>query len=208
MELAIDTFPQERFGLVTGSRCSTLVPKRSAEVGQRTLAKQLAKERYFQFHDEFGNWRTEHGKMCEHFAMEHFREYHDESIKPGRWWMRGDIGGSTDAETEPYGVDFKCPTSLQGWLDYYTDGISDDEFNQCQHYMMGTGKDTWLIAAFLMETQFMTDNGLTYPVKEDKRMILVEVKASDEWRDKFNSNLPKVVSLRDEIIEQYKLKFS
>jgi len=53
----------------------------------------------------------------------------------------------------------------------------------------------------------MTDNGLTYPLKDNQRMILVEVKKSDEWQEKFNSNLPFVVSKREEYIDMYKLKF-
>ncbi len=206
MNLAIDTFPQERFGLVTGSRCSSLVPQRSAEVGQKTLAKTLAKERVFEFHDERGTWQTEHGKMSEFFAFEHYEKHYDNQIVKGRWIANGDIGGSTDAETETYGVDFKCPTSLQGWLDYL-EGIDDDQYNQAQLYMILTGKPKWVIAAYLIETQFMTDNGLVYPIEERKRMILNEVVKSDEWAEKFYSNLPKVVELRDMYVQLYqKLK--
>ena len=117
MNLAIDTFPKERFGLVTGSRCSPLVPKRSAEVGQISLAKELANEMYFQFYDEHSTWQTEHGKMGEFYALEHFRTYFDETIESGRWIGQEFIGGSTDAECKDYGVDFKCPTTLQGWTD-------------------------------------------------------------------------------------------
>lgn len=205
MLLAIDTFPQERFGLVTGSRCSSLVPKRSAEVGQKTLSKLLAKERVFEFYDERGTWQTEHGKMSEQFAFEHYEKYFDNQIVKGRWIANGEIGGSTDAETETYGIDFKCPTSLQAWLDYM-EGIEDDQYNQAQLYMMLTNKPKWVIAAFLIETQFMTDNGLCYPVPNEKRMILNEVEASPEWVEKFNINLPKVVDLRNQYIELYKLK--
>jgi hypothetical protein len=39
-------FDTNRFGLITGSRCSVLFPKRSAEKGQRTYAKQLANQMY------------------------------------------------------------------------------------------------------------------------------------------------------------------
>jgi hypothetical protein len=205
MLLATDTFPQERFGLVTGSRCSSLVPKRSADVGQRTLAKWLAKERVFEFHDERNTWQTEHGKLAEQFAFEHYEKYFDNQITKGRWIAKGDIGGSTDAEADAYGVDFKCPTSLQGWLDYL-EGIDDDQYNQAQLYMVLTGKPKWVIASYLIETQFMTDNGLVYPVEESKRMILNEVEASAEWVEKFNSNLPKVVELRNEYIELYKTR--
>lgn len=205
MNLAIDTFPQERFGLVTGSRCSSLVPKRSAEVGQRSLARKLAKERVFEFHDERGTWQTEHGKMAEVFAFEHYEKYFDNQIQRGRWIANGDIGGSTDAEAEAYGVDFKCPTSLEVWLEYL-EGIDDDQYNQAQLYMILTGKNKWLVAAYLIEHQFMTDNGLVYPIEESKRMILNEVEKSDEWAEKFFSNLPKVVELRDQYVELYKTR--
>lgn len=208
MILAADIFPEHRFGLVTGSRCSSLVPKKSAEVGQNTLAKKLANEMYFKFYDETSTWQTEHGKMAEEFAHEHFIKYHDKSIEKGQFVMRGDIGGSPDAVTTSYGVDYKSPTSLENWLDYLYDGISDYEFNQCQHYMNLTGLDRWLIAAYLCETNFMSDNGLIYPVKEKDRMILVEVKQSHEWVDKFNLNLPKVIQKRNDYLEMLKLKFN
>lgn len=203
MLLATDTFTQERFGLITGSRCSPLVPKRSAEVGQKTLAKLLAKERVFEFHDERGTWQTEHGKMSEQFAFEHYEKYFDNQIVKGRWIAKGEIGGSTDAEAEGYGVDFKCPTSLQAWLDYL-EGIEDEQYNQAQLYMLITGKPKWVVASYLIETQFMTDNGLVYPVSEANRMILNEVEANSEWVEKFNTNLPRVVDLRNQYIELYK----
>ncbi len=207
MNLAIDTFPTERFGLITGSRCSALVPKKSAEVGQRTLAKKLANEMFFKFYDETYNWQTEHGKMAEHFAHQHYELYYDNQIQLGAWHKVGECGGSTDAEADSYGVDYKSPTSLENWLDYLYEGISDYEYNQCQHYMNLTGKKKWIIAAFLTETNFMNDNGLTYPVKEKDRMILVEVERSNEWKEKFDLNLPKVVNLRNEFYEKLKIKF-
>jgi len=207
MILAIDIFPPERFGLVTGSRCSSLVPKRSAEVGQRTLAKQLANEKFFQFYDEMNTWQTEHGKMAEHFAHEHFIKYHDAYIEKGRWISEGDCGGSTDAEAKDYGVDYKSPTTLENWTEYLYDGISDKEHNQCQLYMKLTKKDRWLIGAYLTETQKMNDNGLTYPVKEENRMIIIEVVSDKSWVEKFESNLPNVIEIRDHCLEMLKLKF-
>jgi hypothetical protein len=208
MILAIDTFPSERFGLVTGSRCSPLVPKKSAEAGQRTLAKQLANELFFKFYDERSTWQTEHGKMAEDFAHEHFAKYHDSNIERGRWIAKNHFGGSTDAESFTYGVDYKSPTSLEGWLDYMYDGVSTDQYNQCQLYMELTCKDTWVIAAFLMETLFMSDNGLIYPVPEKDRMILVEIKRDAEWVEKFYTNLPKVIAMRDEFFEMLNMKFN
>lgn len=207
MSLAIDTFPPDRFGLVTGSICTPLFPKRSAEVGQRTLAKKLAYQKYFQFYDEVSTWQMEHGKMAESFAFAFYLENFDKSLETGKWYKDGDIGGSTDAETETYGVDFKCPTTLEKWLDYLHEGISENEYNQCQMYMHLTGKDTWKICAFLIETQFMADNGIVYPIPHDKRMIVVDVEKSVEWVDKLNENLPKVVQMRDEYIETLKQQF-
>ena len=207
MNLAIDTLSSERYGLVTGSRCSSLVPKKDAQVGMITLAKQLAKEKYFRYWDEVSSWQMEHGNNAEVFAFEHFETYHDKDVKKGEFGFKGDIGWSPDAVCADYGVDFKAPTTLENFLDYLTDGISTYEYNQCQHYMMGLKLDRWLIAAFLIETQRMTDNGLTYPIAHPDRMILVEVKKSDEWQEKFHSNLPFVVGKREEYIEMYKLKF-
>jgi hypothetical protein len=207
MNFAIDTFPPERFGLVTGSRCSPLVPKRDAQKGQITLAKELAKERFFQHYDDASTWQTEHGKMSEGFALQHYLQYFDSKIEVGEFGFVGDVGWSPDAVASDYGADWKCPTTLQNFLDYLTDGISDYEYNQAQLYMMGLKKDRWIIGAYLAETSRMNDNGLRYPVKEQNRMIINEVKASQEWVDKFNSNLPFVTSKRDEYIEMYKLKF-
>lgn len=207
MSLAIDTFPKERFGRVTGSRCTPLVPTGDAKAGMITLAKELAKERVFEFYDEVGTWQMDHGDMGEFFAFTHFETYHDAEIEKGQFGFDGDVAWSPDAEGSDYGVDFKCPTTLKNYLDYLTDGISTAEYNQCQHYMMGRNKDKWLIAAFLVETQKMTDNGLTYPIQEKDRMIITEVKRDWLWQEKFKKNLPFVVSQREEFIEKYKLKF-
>lgn len=209
MEFAIDTFPHERFGLVTGSRCTPLVPKRDAEAGMITLAKELAKEKYFRTYDEVSTWQMDHGKMAEIYAFQHYMDYYDSNIKKGEFGYEGDVGWTTDAEheTEDYGIDWKSPTTLTNYLKYLTDGISTDEYNQCQLYMKGTNKDRWLIAAFLTETQKMNENGLVYPVAKNKRMILCEVKRDWIWQEKFNKNLPFVVARREEYIEMYKLKF-
>jgi hypothetical protein len=118
------------------------------------------------------------------------------------------MGGTTDAETLTYGVDFKCPTSLEKWLDYIHDGISTEQYNQCQLYMKLTGFDTWKICAFLLETTRMSDNGDIYPIPYEKRMVIIDVKADQEWNDKFDSNLPEVIRMRDEYLETLKNKFS
>jgi len=207
MEFAQDIFSPERFGLVTGSRCSPLVPKVSAKAGIDTLARTLAKELYFQHYDESGGWQTEHGKNMEHSAFEYFNERYL-SVEKGRWIVKGDCGGNTDAEGEDFGVDFKCPTSLQNWLNSLYDGVTDGEYyNQAQMYMYLTGKPKWIIASFLMETDWMGQNGLTYPVDVNKRMILNEVTASSEWVDKMLTNLPTCIQLRNYYYECLKVKF-
>lgn len=205
--LAIDTFPKERFGRVSGSRCTPLVPKGDAKKGMITLAKKLAKERFFGFYDEVSTWEMEHGKMGEFWAFEHFKQYHDEGIEKGVFGHDENTAWSTDAELLDYGVDFKCPTTLDGFLDYMFDGLSDYEKNQAQFYMYKRNKPKWVIAAFLIETQRMTDNGLTYPVPEKGRMHLIEVLPNLEWRDKFETNLPFVIEQRDTFIEMLKLKY-
>lgn len=207
MEFAQDIFSPERLGLVTGSRCSPLVPKIRAKAGIDTLARTLAKEIYFQHYDESGGWQTEHGKLCEHSAFEYFNERFL-PVEKGRWIKVGDCGGNTDAEGEDFGVDFKCPTSLQNWLNSLYDGVTEGEYyNQAQMYMYLTGKPKWIIASFLMETNWMSDNGLTYPVDQNKRMIINEVTANEKWVEKMLTNLPKCIKLRNYYHECLKIKF-
>jgi hypothetical protein len=207
MNFAIDTFPPERFGRVSGSRCSPLVPKRDAKVGMITLAKELASERYFQTFAEVSTWQMEHGKMAQHFAHEHYKTYFDDKVQDGVYGSEGELSWSTDAELTDYGIDYKAPTSLDKFNDYLFDGISDYEFNQAQFYIMKRKKPIWLICPYLIEHQKMTDNGLTYPIPEKQRMLIIEVKESKEWQDKFYSNLPFVIEQRDTFIEMLKLKF-
>jgi hypothetical protein len=207
MNFAIDTFPPERFGRISGSRCSPLVPKRDAKAGMITLAKQLASERYFQVFEETSTWQMEHGKMAEHWAHEHFKEYHDADIQKGVYGHEGELSWSTDAQATDYGVDYKAPTSLDKFNDYLFDGISDYEFNQAQFYMMTTKKDKWLVCPFLIETERMTDNGLTYPIPTRQRMLIIEVLPDLVWREKFWSNYDFVIGQRDQYIEMLKIKF-
>jgi len=207
MNFAIDTFPPERFGRISGSRCSPLVPKRDAKVGMITLAKKLASERYFHTFEETNTWQMEHGKMAEHWAHEHFKEHNDAKIEKGVYGFKGELSWSTDAEASDYGVDYKAPTTLDGFNDYLFDGLSDYEINQAQFYMMTTSKDKWLVCPFLTETQRMTDNGLTYPLPEKQRMIIIEVLPDMAWREKFWSNHDFVINQRDTFIEMLKLKF-
>lgn len=208
MSFAIDTFPKERFGLVTGSKCSVMFPLRGdGVVGMSTYAKQLANERFFQFYDEMSSRATDHGKMAEHFAFLHYRDYYGADIFNGSFYQKGDCGGSTDAETKDRIIDFKCPVTLEAWLDYLYDKLDKKYYDQLQMYIYLTGKEYAEIAAYLIETQFMTDNGLTYPVEEKDRMIIVGVKKDKTWEERLNEQLPFVVQMRDKYIDILKAKF-
>lgn len=198
------SFPKKRFGLITGSKCSVLFPQKGdGKVGKRTYAKTLAKEKFFQFYDEMSSRDTEHGKMAEHWAFLHYQAYFDPKIEPGRFVDIGECGGSTDAETEDRVVDFKSPVTLQTWLDYL-DGIDRKQEDQLRMYMYLTKKPKAEIAAFLMETQWMTDNGLVYPVPEAKRMIRIVIERNETWEKSLLSEVPEIVEIRDEYIEKYK----
>jgi len=202
MSFAIDTFPTERFGLVTGSKCSVMFPLRGdGVVGMTTYAKQLAINKHFQFYDEMSSRATDHGKMAEHFAMIHYRDYYGADVNEGGWYVKGECGGSTDAETTDTIIDFKCPVTLEGWLDFQFEKLDKKYSDQLQMYMYLTGKNNAEIAAYLIETQFMTDNGLTYPVKESDRMIIVRVEKDKGWEARLNEQLPFVIGMRDKYLE-------
>ncbi len=196
------TFPKRRFGLITGSKCSVLFPQRGdGEVGKRTYAKTLAKEKYFQFYDEMSSRDTEHGKMGESFAFIHYQTI-DPTIQEGRFIDKGECGGSTDAELANKIIDFKCPVTLQTWLDYF-DGIDRKQEDQLRMYMYLSNKGEAEIAAYLIETQWMTDNGIVYPVPEEKRMIRIKIERDADWEDKLLNTVPEIVEIRDEYIEKY-----
>lgn len=197
MDLAIDKFDPNRFGLITGSACSVLFPKRSAETGQRTYAKQLATQMYFKHYNEVNTWQMEHGNFNEHEAFEYYQKHYDKNIQKGFFMAKDYHGGTSDALCENYGVDFKCPTSLQKWLDYLTDGIDDQQYHQCQMYMYLFGKESWQICAYLTETLKMGEMGLTYPVPHDKRMIVINVEKEHGWLEKLQSATPKIITMRD-----------
>lgn len=202
MNFAIDTFSKERFGLVTGSKCSVLFPLRGdGAVGKRTYAKTLANEKFFQTYDEKSTWQTEHGKMAEPLAFQYYNENIDSSISLGSWFRQGECGGTIDAMLESKVIDFKCPTSLNSWLDYLHDPLDKEQKDQLQMYMFLTGKEEAEIAAFLIETQFMTEHGLTYPVDMKHRMITVPVKKDPSWAERLQDVLPGLLALRDEFYE-------
>jgi GTPase SAR1 family protein len=207
--LAIDKFDADRMGLVTGSRCGVMFPlKGDAKVGKTTYAKQLAIQKFFKVYDEKSTWQTEHGTMAEVFAIDHYRKFIDDSIEEGRFIKSGECGGTTDAEGKDYGIDCKCPTSLENWLAYLFEDVSKDQFHQCQMYMHLTGKVKWEIAAYLTETQFMTDNGLTYPVPEHQRMIRVSVPRNHEWETALKLVMPFLIQERDKFLNTLKERFN
>lgn len=202
MDLAIDKFDPARFGIITGSACSVLFPKKSAEVGQRTYAKKLAREKYFEFYDEHSTWQTEHGNMSEHEAFEYYQQHFSADIEKGLFKSVGDCGGTCDALGQHYGLDFKCPTSLSTWLDYMTEEIDPQQYHQAQMYMHIFERNTWKICAYLTETLRMGEYGLTYPVPQDKRMIVIDIHAEDGWVELLNERAPKIIQMRDHFYDE------
>jgi hypothetical protein len=207
-DFAIDKFNKERFGLVTGSKCAVLFPDRgNGEAGMTTYAKELANQLYFKTYDEISTWQTEHGKLCENSAFEYYYDYINSDIEKGDWIKRKECGGTMDAVRPDRVVDFKAPCSLTKWLDYLHLPLSKDQIHQGQMYMYLTGLDLFEIAAYLEETQFMSDNGLTYPVPHNKRMIIVKLEKDPVWEDRLNDSLPFVIGKRDGFLQNLKAYF-
>lgn len=196
---------EKRFGMITGSECHVLFPKRSAKVGVTTYAKKLAKEIVFGWRDEVNTWQMDHGHMGESVAREWFMKYLDPKCYQPDFIQSGNFGGSGDLITTlGYGVDFKCPTSLEKWLEYLTDGISNQQYCQAQMYMHLYGFKKWKVCAFLQETNFMSDNGLIYPIDEKYRCIEIEVEKDDEWSGMLEERSIDLIRQRDEFVEVYK----
>lgn len=202
MDLANDKFDKERYGLITGSPCSVLFPdKGTGEAGMRTYAKKLANNMYFRYYDEVSTWQMQHGNMNEHEAFTYYQTNYDFNIEKGLWKRDGNFGGTCDAIAENYGVDFKCACSLEAWLDYIHTGIDKQQFNQAQMYMYLFDKPMWKICAYLTETEWMIQRELTYPVPEDKRMIIVEIPKDETWEERLLNNSEFVISERDKFYE-------
>lgn len=198
MDLANDKFDKDRFGLITGSACSVLFPdKGDGKAGMTTYAKKLANQKYFRFYDEVVTWQMQHGNLNEHEAFTFYQNRYDFSLEKGRFVKEGEFGGTSDAEAADYGVDFKCPTSLEGWLDYIHTGIDKQQENQAQMYLFLFKKESWKVCAYLTETEWMLERGLIYPVPEDKRMIIVEVKKKEGWEDRLIENSKFVIEERN-----------
>lgn len=207
---ANDKFAPERLGKINASECHVLFTDtgnvtENLTQGQKTYARQLAIQLYFKFYDDVYNWRLEHGELCETSGVEYLQQYHDNTVvklEKSDYKFIGDIGGGGDALGIKKGYDIKAPTSLKDWVAYITDGITKQQFHQGQMYMEQYNRDTWVFAAFLMETTFMANEGLQYPVDYDKRMILVEVPRLDGWIEKLNKKVPQLIELRNEYYNQ------
>jgi hypothetical protein len=111
--------------------------------------------------------------------------------------MSENFGGTCDAIADEYGVDFKCPTSLEGWLDYIHAGIDKQQYCQAQMYMFLFDKPQWKVCAYLVETEWMLQRELRYPVDEKNRMIVVEVSRNEDWKDKLIESSRFVIEERD-----------
>jgi hypothetical protein len=198
MDLAIDKFDSRRFGLITGSACDVLFPdKGNGESGKKSYAKKLANQKYFRHYDEVSTWQMQHGNLNEHEAFTYYQDNYDFDIQKGHFAMDGDWAGTSDALGNTYGMDLKCPCSLEKWLDYIHIGIDRQQFNQCQMYMFLFEKESWKICAYLTETEWMVERELTYPVPADKRMITVEVAKDETWEARLRLNTPFVVEERE-----------
>lgn len=198
MDLANDKFNKGRYGLITGSCCSVLFPdKGDGRKGQISYAKELANRKYFRYYDEVSTWQMQHGNMNEHEAFTFYQNSYDFSIEKGRWESLDEWGGTSDALGKDYGLDFKCPTSLSGWLDYIHVGIDKQQWNQAQMYMFLFKKESWKVCAYLTETDWMIQRDLAYPVPPDKRMIIVEVEKDVDWETKLRENSPFVIEERE-----------
>jgi hypothetical protein len=68
-------------------------------------------------------------------------------------------------------------------------------------------KPVWKFCAFLLETEFMSNLGLTYPVPTNKRMIIVEEKKDPTFKARLEMNSPFVIKERDKFIEILKNTF-
>jgi hypothetical protein len=54
----------------------------------------------------------------------------------------------------------------------------------------------------------MADNGMTYPVPYNKRMIRIKVEKEKGWFEKLEAITPKIIGMRDEFYEQLKQQFN
>lgn len=209
MDLANDKFDPRRFGLITGSACSVLFPEKGdGKVGMASYAKKLANEKFFKYYDEVSTWQMQHGSLAEHEAFEYFKANYFFALEKGRFEMIDECAGTSDALATDYGIDFKCPTSLEKWLDYIHVGIDKSQFHQAQMYMYLFKKNVWKIAAYLTETDWMTQRDLQYPVPMDKRMIVIDVAKQSDWEARLLAATPLVIQQRDRLFDLLTTQFT
>ena len=75
-------------------------------------------------------------------------------------------------------------------------------------YMFLYDRPKWIICAYLLETDRMSNNGLTYPVDYKKRAILVEIEREEGWSDLLVQRAPSVIQMRDFFYERLKICFN
>lgn len=201
-------FHPDRKGRITGSMVYILFPKKDNPKTKDSYAKHLANELFFGEIDSVNTWQTTHGEQGEHHAFNHYTQYYDFNIEKGEFIKNGNFGGSPDAISSDYGIDFKCPTSLENWLDYLYDGISDQQKHQAQMYMWLTGKKVWKICAFLEETMKMQMDDEFYPVPQHQRMIIIEEHYDENWANGIEEKGKIIIQKRDEYFEQLKAQFN
>lgn len=204
---SIDILSPDRLGKVTASRCDVLFPARDAKKGIDNLAWELANEYLFGYTDTVSTWQTEHGLNNEYHAEKHYEQYY------GGFGSRPDpiidhanqIAGSPDYLdiTHNCGCDWKCPTSYANWSEWMRPGfeLSKNYYYQAQFYMFITGATLWKVCAYLTETLKMVDNGLVYPITEEKRMIVIPVEPDKVFFDSLIERVRPVIEKRNEYIE-------
>lgn len=197
-----------RMGKITGSSCHILFPKRENKTTQESYAMELAIAKLFNYRQNASSWQMDHGHTREAMAMDIFRNTYPFAYFP-EFKSLGEYGGSADCMIpgEDFGVDFKCPTSLEKWLSYLN-GVDHQQERQAQMYMWLYEKPKWKIIAFLNETNFMIDSGEAYPVPPGKRFIVCEIHRDPLFEAQIQERGAILLKRRDEIIEELKIKLS
>jgi len=193
-------FDNNRFGLITGSKCEVLFPERGdGHKGQLTYAEELANQKFFKYYDEIDSFETRHGHYAEFPAYEYYLEHKckDAKYQPN-FEMYMDYGGTADCICPEWGVDFKCPTKLSTWAKYLHRGIDKQQYYQAQMYMFLYDRPEWHICAFLLETEKMNNMGNTYPVEWKDRMIVTKVTKREGWSDLLLERGEPIIQMRNE----------
>lgn len=199
-------FDSERCGKITGSMVHILFPKRDNPKSKETYAKHLANEMFFGEIQTGETWQTEHGNDGESMAHIHFTTYYDfDAIQKPGFFEKGFFGGTPDAISTDYGIDYKCPTSLEKWLDYLHEGIDTQQWHQCQMYMWLTGLKHWKICAFLIENKFQ---GQAYPVPTEQRMIVKDIAFDEYWANEIEEKAKPIIDMRDIYFNNLKMAFN